>query len=141
MSNTITTVDRHRCLRCGSTERLTHHHVIPRALARTVEPDYWEMSIAGDVTSEVRETLARASERFRTMPHYTQRLCESCHRQVHREIVILSKRKWEAERHQCNSECDFLECEFWRQFDLGNLFQWFAPESPLAASPAKMPPN
>jgi len=75
----------------------------------------------------------KSAERWAALPHYTQRLCAKCHKQMHREIMILDRRIREAQHHQCDLACDVFECEFWRQFDLGNLFTWFAPESPLAS--------
>jgi hypothetical protein len=136
MSDIARFIDRRHCLRCGRMQRLTRHHVIPKALARMVGPDYWNLyaSVKVDRDALPAESLLKfqdSARRWASLPHYTQRLCAQCHNEVHREIRILDKRIWEAQRHQCDSHCDFFECEFWRQFDLGNLFVWFAPESPL----------
>lgn len=137
MNDTPRFTDRGHCLRCGSTQHLTHHHVIPKALVSIVGPEYWDLYASAKVDwdtlpADSRLMFQRSVERWASLPHYTQRLCARCHEQVHREIGILDKRIREAQRHQCNSHCDFFECEFWRQFDLGNLFTWFAPESVLA---------
>ncbi len=132
-------IDRRYCLRCGSTQqRLTHHHVIPKSLVKRVGADYWNLyaSVTMDWNTLPTSSLLafqRAAERWVSLPHYTQRFCDKCHEQVHREIGILGKRVWEAQWHQCDSNCDFFECEFWRQFDIGNLFVWFAPESTLSS--------
>ena len=143
MSDITRLIDRRCCLRCGTTQQLTHHHVIPKKLARMVGLDYWDLyaSVKADwdiLSAESRLKFKESAERWASLRHYTQRLCVECTKQAHREIKILDKRIREAQRHQCNSHCDFFECEFWRQFDLGNLFVWFAPEStlvrPLSAS-------
>jgi len=133
-------IARGRCLRCRSTQQLTHHHVIPKALARIVGPDYWNLYASDEVDwdtlpAESRLMFQESAKRWMSLPHYTQRLCAKCHEQVHREIGILGKRIQEAQRHRCDSHCDFFKCAFWRQFDLGNLFTWFAPESELAHQP------
>lgn len=138
MMKTMGYMDRGRCLRCGSTNQLTHHHVIPRALSRKVGASYWKLfaSIKIDWDTFPAESLWKFQEsakRWESLPHYTQRLCFDCHEQVHREIKMLGKQIREAQCHKCNSQCDFFECEFWRQFDLGNLFVWFAPESVLGS--------
>lgn len=137
MNDVARFVDRRRCLRCGSTQHLTHHHVIPKALARIVGPDYWNLYASVEVDWDTLPTESRlkfkaSAERWASLPSYYQWLCAECHKQVHREIGILDKRIWNAQRHQCDTNCNFFECEFWRQFDLGNLFTWFAPESELA---------
>ncbi|PIX27477.1 MAG: hypothetical protein COZ67_02140 [Chloroflexi bacterium CG_4_8_14_3_um_filter_45_15] len=136
MSDIGRLIDRRHCLRCGSAQQLTRHHVIPKALARMVGPGYWNLyaSLNMDWDALPAESMLKfrdSAERWTSLPHYTQRLCAECHNEMHREIIIVDKRIREAQRHQCDSHCDFLECEFWRQFDLGNLFVWFAPESPL----------
>jgi len=136
MSDIERLIERGRCLRCRSTQQLTHHHVIPKTLTRMVGPDYWNLyaSVKVDWDTLPAESLLKFQEsakRWASLPHYTQLLCAECHERVHREIGILDKRIREVQRHQCDSHCDFFECEFWRQFDLGNLFVWFAPESAL----------
>lgn len=136
MSNVARLIDRGRCLRCSSTEQLTHHHIIPKTLSKIVGSDYWNLyaSIKVDWDTLPAESLLKfqaSAEWWASLPHHTHRLCAECHKRVHREIGILDKRIREAQRHQCDSHCDFFECEFWRQFDLGNLFVWFAPESAL----------
>lgn len=137
MGGIVRSIDRVHCLRCESVQRLTHHHVIPKTLAKIVGPDYWNLYASVIIDWHTLPTYAllkfqKSAERWASLPHYTQRLCAKCHAQVHREIRILDKRMREAQRHKCNSDCNFFECEFWRQFDLGNLFAWFAPESALA---------
>jgi len=137
MNDVARFVDRRHCLRCGSTQHLAHHHVIPKALAKMAGPDYWNLYASVEVDwdtlpAKSRLVFQRSAERWASLPHYTQRLCDRCHEQVRREIGILDKRIRKAQHHQCDSHCDFFECEFWRQFDLGNLFTWFAPESELA---------
>ncbi|NVM24119.1 MAG: hypothetical protein HWN68_20365 [Desulfobacterales bacterium] len=130
MSDVAGLIDRGRCLRCGSTQYLTHHHVIPKTLARMVRPDYWNLYASVEVdwdtlSAESRLRFQESAERWASLPHYTQRLCAECHERAHREIGMLDKRIQEAQHHQCDSHCDLFECEFWRQFDLGNLFAWF----------------
>lgn len=136
MSDISRFVDRRHCLRCGTTQQLTHHHVIPKKLAKMVGLDYWNLYASVKVDWDILPVesclkFKESAERWAFLPHYTQRLCAECAKQVHRETKILAKRIREAQRHQCDSHCDFFECEFWRQFDLGNLFSWFAPESAL----------
>lgn len=139
MSDMAGLKDPGHCLRCGSTQQLTHHHIIPKALARMVGPDYWNLYTSVKVNWDTlpAESLLKfheSAERWASLPHYTQRLCAECHERVHREIGVLDRRIREAQRHQCDSHCDFFECEFWRQFDFGNLFVWFAPElAPVCA--------
>ena len=122
-------VDRRQCLRCESSDKLQHHHVIPKALRRRVGPDYWNLFASVQfVDCEPPPGYRNVADRWAALPHYTQRLCAACHRQVHREIKTLDRRMREAQR----SRCQCFECQFFREFDLGNLFEWFAPESPLA---------
>ena len=117
-----------RCLRCGSTERLQRHHVIPKALARKVGPDYWDLySSMNFIACDPPAGFQEAAERWARLPHYTQRLCEDCHKDVPREIKSLFRETREAEQSQC--QC--TTCKFFRGFDLGNLFEWFAPEAQL----------
>jgi len=120
-----------RCLRCGSAERVQHHHVIPKALARNIGLDYWNLYASGKfVGCEPPQGFQEVAERWAALPHYTQRLCERCHDEVDHERKVLFKRIWEARRSQCGC----FDCEYLREFDLGNLFVWFAPESSFAAS-------
>lgn len=122
--------ERKRCLRCGSTEELQHHHVIPRALRRRVGPDYWKLHSSTEfIGCDPPEAFQEAADRWAKLPHYTQRLCPNCHQDVHREIDLLFQRMREAEQFQC--QC--IKCKFFRNFDLGNLFAWFVPDSPLVA--------
>jgi len=118
------------CARCGITEGLQRHHIIPKTKARRVGPDYWNLySSTKFIGCDPPQGFQEAADRWASLPHQTQLLCQKCSKEVHREIRILFKRQWQAVR----TECQCFECQFFRDFDLGNLFAWFVPDSPLVA--------
>jgi hypothetical protein len=113
------------CVRCGSSQGLQHHHIIPKALAKKAGPDYWNLfSSTKFIGCEPPKGFQEAADRWTALPHKTQLLCADCAKQVHKEIRDISKRIRQAQQ----SKCQCFECQFFRSFDLGNLYSWFAPE-------------